>query len=176
MASTFQFIEDNGAVIGNPPRGTTRTFNRGEMNWKNSDSSTDAYSSFPITTGNASFTKYQAGLWTGTFNTISSAKFGPHTTGLFGAGLTLVASGTTGYVAPSTTTLAGAPYNVTQPTGIANFSITLVLNQNGPEFAASTTLSTSGYSNYLLTQLQTTSSAAAGDIALISGTLQWDES
>jgi hypothetical protein len=47
---------------------------------------------------------------------------------------------------------------------------------SGPENASpGATLSAAGYSQYLASQLQTTISAAAGDMATITETLQYDE-
>lgn len=88
MAATFDWQEDNGAATGNPNKGTTRTTARTEVNWKNIDDSTTAYSSSPITAGNNSYSKYQFGKFTGTFNQILSGLFA-HTATAFGTGLTL---------------------------------------------------------------------------------------
>src|SRR5579859_1126702 len=68
MAATFEFEEDNGAATGSPLKGTTRTGARTDVNWKNIDDSTTAYSSSPITAGNNSFDKWQFGHFSGTYN------------------------------------------------------------------------------------------------------------
>ncbi len=47
MAATFEFEEDNGTQTGSPLKGTTRTAARTEVNWKNIDDSTTAYSLRP---------------------------------------------------------------------------------------------------------------------------------
>ena len=109
MAATFEFEEDNGASTGSPAKGTTRTAARTEVNWKNIDDSTTAYSSNPITAGNNSYQKNQFGHFSGTFNQILSGLFA-HTATAFGTGLTLKgvpACSSDGtrylYVTPSTT-------------------------------------------------------------------------
>src|SRR5579872_374137 len=66
MASTQSFSEGNGASAA------TETTNRSEMNWKNIDDSTTAYSSSVVTAGNNSFSKAQALVFAGTWNSLSS--------------------------------------------------------------------------------------------------------
>ena len=174
MASLFSFGEDNGASTGSPATGLTRTWTRTESNWKAIDDSTTAYSSSPITAGNNSYSKYQFGVITGTFNQVSNGKFG-HTTGTFGAGLTLVAKVDSGYVTPATTALAGAT-NVTVPSGITQAAFTVTFAGNGPQYANASSMTVTGYTQYLITQLQTTTGASAGDTAQVTLTLQYDES
>src|SRR5258708_39800007 len=84
-AATFEFEEDNGASTGSPAKGTTRTAARTEMNWKNIDDSTTAYSSNPITAGNNSYQKNQFGHYSGTFNQVSAGLYA-HTAGTFPTG------------------------------------------------------------------------------------------
>jgi hypothetical protein len=177
MASTFQFCEDNGTGFGSPAHGAVRTSGRAECNWKNIDDSTTAYSASPVTAGNNSFGKYQYGAITGAFNQVSNGKWG-HTTGIFGAGLTLVTKITSGYTAPATTALAGG-IDITLSSGIASASQAVLFKATGPEASTGTTsLNTvgTGYTDYLVTQLQTTVAAAPGDTASITLTFQYDES
>lgn len=164
MASTQQWDEWNGA-------GKTRTQNRGECNWKNIDDSSTAYSSNPITAGNASFDKQQAVLFGGTFNTLSSLTYkvdnnAPAT------GLSVVAKViATTYTQPATTNLSGASAASTSGTA-ANF----VASTTDPYAAGVATLSASGYGQVYNTQLQTTGSAAPGDIPTVTITATWTES
>ena len=65
MAATFEFDEANGA-------GETVTHGKTKADWKNQDSTTDNYGSFPITDGNNSFEKWIYGHFSGTFNEISA--------------------------------------------------------------------------------------------------------
>lgn len=182
MAATFDWQEDNGTQTGSPAKGTTRTTGRTEVNWKNIDDSTTAYSSSPITAGNNSYQKNQFGKFTGTFNQISAGLFA-HTATAFGTGLTLKGvPACTGdgdrylYVTPSTTADTGLTTNMTSAIAIGS-GVAVCFGATGPEAtgkAASSTNATT-YSNFLTTQLQTTGSAAAGDTAQVTLTLQYNE-
>jgi hypothetical protein len=172
MSATFEWDESNGA-------GQTITHGRTEVNWKNIDDSTTAYSSSPITAGNNSFDKWQSGHFSGTFNSIASGLWA-HTAGAFGTGLTLkgAPSGASQltYATPSTTTNASLSVDMT--TAIAIGSGTAVFF--GPTSAntagkATSTTSNPAYTNYLTTQLQTTGSAAGGDTTTATITLQYAE-
>jgi hypothetical protein len=179
MAATFEFNEDNGAATGSPAKGTTRTTARTERNFKNIDDSTTAYSSSPITAGNNSYTKYQFGKFTGTFNQILNGKWSAHTApgGALATGLTLKGKVTSTYTTPATTTDSGisSPTDFTSAVAIGS-GLTVQFDTVGPEDASpSNTLSAAGYSQYLASQLQTSASASAGDMASITETLQYDE-
>jgi len=73
--ATFDWEEDNGAATGSPAKGTTRTTGRTEVNWKNIDDSTTAYTSNPISAGSNSFEKWIFGKFSGTYNTILNGFF-----------------------------------------------------------------------------------------------------
>lgn len=189
MAATYNWIEDNGAATGSPAHGTTRsgvgnTTYATDANWKNVDDCTNnsgtAYSSSPITAGNNSYIKYQGGKFTGTFNQISSGKgcANCNSAGAAGSatgtGLTIKSKVTSTYATPATTAIAGATDNsagtATSSGNAMNFSTT------GPEDASPTsTLSAAGYTQYLAHQLQTTTSAAAGDITTTYIGIQYNE-
>jgi len=166
MASTQTFSEGNGSNAG------TETTSRGEMNWKNVDDSTTAYSSSVITAGNNSFSKAQAIVFAGTWNSLSSLTVkvdnNAPATGLSIVGVVRSASFTpsassTGDGAMST---SGAAVNFTGTSWAT-------------AFAAGSSSSTAGgtlYTQPLRTQLQTTSSAAPGDIASRTFTWSWTES
>lgn len=181
-AATFEFEEDNGTAAGSPAKGTTRTAARTEVNWKNIDDSTTAYTSNSITGGNNSFQKNQFGHFSGTFNNILSGLFA-HTLTAFGTGLTLkgVPACTTGagpytYVTPSTTADTGLTTDMTTAISIAS-GVAVWFGATGPEATgkAATMATNPCYTNWLTTQLQTTSSAAAGDTAQVTNTLQYQE-
>lgn len=174
MAATFEYNEDNGAQTGSPLKGTTRNTAVTQVNWKNVDDVSTAYTASPITAGNNSFTKYQFGKFTGTFNQISAGLWA-HTAGTLGTGLTLKGIVTSTYATPSATTNAALTTNMTTAIAIGS-GAAVSFATSGPENASPTsTLSASGYSQYLATQLQTTTSAAAGDIGSITLTLQYNE-
>lgn len=166
MASSQSFSEGNGASAG------TETTNRAEMNWKNVDDSTTAYSSSVITAGNNSFTKYQAIVFAGTWNSLSALTVkvdnnSPAT------GITIHGAVVSTAATPSTTASGDG---LMSTTGAAvNFTGTTWATA----FAAGSSSSTAGgtlYTQPLRTQLQTTSSAAPGDIASRTFTWSWTES
>lgn len=168
MPATFSYSEDNGATAG-----ATRTASVTQVNWKNTNDVATAYTASPITAGANSFSKYQFGAFTGTFNQISSGKWA-HTAGTLGAGLILKGAVTSTYAQPLTTANAALSTDMTAITAIAsgaavNFATT------GPDGTAAATLSAAGFTQYLATQLQTTVSAVAGDTATVTLTLQYNE-
>lgn len=175
MAATYEWNEDHGTQTGSPLKGTTRSTAVAEVNWKNIDDSTTTYSSSPITAGNNSFTKYQFGKFTGTYNQISAGLFA-HTAGALGTGLTLKGTVTTTYATPSATTNAALTTDMTSVIAIGS-GLAVLFHATGPEGAGpATTLSSGGgYTQFLPTQLQTTGSAAAGDTATCTLTNQYNE-
>lgn len=182
MAATFDWQEDTGTQTGSPTKGTTRTTGVTDVNWKNSGVQGDAYSSFPITAGNNSFEKWQFGKFTGTFNQVLAGLFG-HTSTAFGTGLTLKGPpACTGdgdrllYTTPAATTNANLSTDMTTAIAIAS-GVAVCFGATGPEATGKATSMTTNpcYTNYLPTQLQTTSGAAAGDTATVTLTLQYQE-
>lgn len=169
MASTQTWSEGNGTNAG------TETTSRTDANWKNIDDSTTAYSSSPITAGNNSFSKYQAIKFGGTFNTLSSLTY-KVSSNAPGTGLSVVAAVITA-ASPATPTTTATGDSAASTTGTsANFIQTSTWTS---VFAAGT--STAGattpvYGQAYRTQLQTTSSAAPGDISTVTITATWTES
>lgn len=175
MAATFDWQEDTGTQTGSPLKGTTRTTGVTDVNWKNSGTQGDVYSSYPITAGNNSYIKYQFGKFTGTFNQISGGKFS-HTAGTLGTGLTLVSRiGDSIYLTPVTTAL-GSSTDITSITAIGS-GATVLFGATGPEAGSKASSSTNAttYSEYIATQLQTSGSAAAGDTATVTLTMRYLE-
>lgn len=174
MAATFEFNEDHGAQTGSPLKGTVRSTAVTEVNWKNIDDSTTAYSSSSITAGNNSYTKSQFGKFTGTFNSVGGGLFA-HTLGTLGTGLTLKGTVSSTYATPATATNAALTTDMTTAIAIAS-GLTVLFHTTGPEGASpSASIAAAGYSQYLHTQLQTTVSAAPGDTATVTLTLQYNE-
>ena len=183
MAAVFQWCEDNGAQTGSPLHGTTRngfgadTNYPTNVNWKNVDDRATVYSASPITAGNNSFQKYQYGKFVSGFNQISAGLFSAHTAGTspIGTGLTLKGTVTSTYATPNTTDRSfGTDFSSTVAIGSG---LAVSFSPTGPEATSdlATTLSAAGYTQYLATQLITTASAAAGDTASITSTLQYSE-
>lgn len=174
MAATFEFNEDNGAATGSPAKGTTRTTAVTQINWKTVDDVATSYTTAPITAGNNSMPKYQFGKFTGTFNQINSVLWA-HTAGALGTGCTLAGKVTSTYVTPATTALAGTT-DMSAITAIGS-GVAVSMSTVGPEGASPTaTLAAAGFTQYLATQIQTTSGAAAGDNASpVTLTLRYNE-
>lgn len=166
MASTQSFSEGNGT------NAATETTSRAEMNWKNVDDSTTAYSSSVITAGNNSYWKYQAIVFAGTWNSLSSLTVAVDNNAP-ATGISIVGGPKTSGVTPATTASGDSAFS-TGGTAV-NFTGT----SWATAFAAGTSSSTAGgtlYTQPIRTQLQTTSSAAPGDIATRTFTFQWTES
>ena len=116
MAATFNWCEDNGAQTGSPLHGTTRSQNSTpptDVSWKNTDdaktgSGGTLYSASPVVAGTNSFTKFQYGQFSGSFNQILNCKWSAHTSpaGALATGLTLKGVVTSTYATPSITTNA----------------------------------------------------------------------
>lgn len=177
MAATFAFKEDNGAATGSPTRGTTAGTTVTTCNWKNVDDATStAYSASPITAGNNSFGKYQWGAFSGSYNQVSAGLWSPHTAGSLGTGLTLVGKVSSTYATPATSALAGTT-DYTSITAIGAGAAVLFSTDGNPFTATPAASQTANptATQYLISQLQTTTSAAAGDIASVTLTLQYNE-
>lgn len=174
MAATFEFQEDNGAATGSPAKGTTRNTAVTQGNFKNIDDVASAYTSYPITAGQNSFDKKQFGRFTGTFNQISAGLWA-HTAGTLPTGCTLKGLVTSTYTTPSTTANAALTNDMSSPIAIGSGQ-TVLFSTTGPEAASPTsTLAAAGYSQYLVTQLQTLNTAPAGDIGSQTFTLRYNE-
>lgn len=182
MAATFEWNRDTGTQTGSPTKGTTRTTAVTDTNWKNTDTYGTAYSAAPITAGNNSFEIWNFGKFTGTFNQILAGLFA-HTATAFGTGLTLKGPpACTGdgdrllYTTPSASANANLTNDMTSAIAIGS-GVAVFFGATGPEATgkASSTTSNPGYTNYLTTQLQTSGSAAAGDTATVTLTLQYNE-
>jgi len=182
MAATFAFDRDTGTQTGSPTKGTTRSAGTTDTNWKNTDTYATAYSAAPITAGNNSYEIWNFGHFSGTYNQISAGLFA-HTATAFGTGLTLKGTpACTGdgdrllYTTPSTSANANLTTDMTSAIAIGS-GVAVFFGATGPEATgkASSTTSNPAYTNYLTTQLQTTGSAAAGDTATVTLTLQYNE-
>jgi hypothetical protein len=178
LSATFSFGEGNSTSTGSPATATHITtlgsINSGspynvaasDCNWKSVDDCTaasgTAYSAAPIQAGTNSFTKYQFGYFSGTFNQISSCVF-YHSAGVFGTGLTLKGTVTSTYATPSQSTNASLTTDMTAVVGSGS-GLAVNFSTTSPSAASPTsTLSASGYTMWLATQLQTTTASGPGD-------------
>ncbi len=182
MAATFEFNRDTGTQTGSPTKGTTRTTAVTDTNWKNTDTYGTAYTAAPITAGNNSFEIWNFGKFSGTFNQISAGLFA-HTATAFGTGLTLKGTpACTGdgdrllYTTPSATANTALTVDMTSAISIGS-GVAVFFGATGPEATGKAASMTTNpcYTNYLTTQLQTSGSAAAGDTATVTLTLQYNE-
>lgn len=161
MASTQTFVEFNGATPGTETAATT-------VNWKNiDDNTTTVYSAAPITAGTNSFIKYQSIKFGGTWNSLSglTTKIDANSA----TGLSWVAGNTTTYVQPAVTASGDAAWSTTS----LSHNLGTAASSASSVSLASTA---AGYSSYVRSQLQTTSSAAPGDTATRTVTYTWTES
>lgn len=179
MAATFQWGESNGTATGSPATGTSNFVGATDSNWKNIDDCTansgSAYTAFPITAGNNSFTKNQWGKFSGTFGSISSVLWA-HTAGTLGTGLTLKTVVTSTYTTPAASTNAALTTDSTSAISISSGAAVL-LSSVGPQGASPGSSSTANpcYTQFLASQLQTLSSSSSGDTASVTLTLQYSE-
>jgi hypothetical protein len=182
MAATFAFDRDHGTQTGSPTRGTTTSTGVTDVNWKNTDTEATAYSAAPITAGNNSYELWTFGHFSGTYNQISAGLFA-HTATAFGTGLTLKGTpACTGdgdrllYTTPATSANANLTTDMTSAIAIGS-GVAVCFSGTGPYNTGKATSTTANpaYTNYLTTQLQTTGSAAAGDTAQVTLTLQYNE-
>lgn len=177
MALTFEYDEDNLA-------GPTTTHGLTQTDWKNVDDTTTAPTASPIVVTNNSYEKWQFGHFTGTYNQIEAGLFA-HTVGAIGANITLkgfTAMGVDGdrelYTTPSTTTNANLSFT-DNPVIAITAGRAVFFGLTGPTSAGKAATLTTGppfWTNYLVTQLQTATGAAAGDITTVTLALRYDES
>lgn len=182
MVATCVWDEDTGTQTGSPLKGTTRTGNVTDVNWKNSGVQGDAYGSYPIIAGNNSFDKWQFLHFTGTYNQILAGLFA-HTAVAFGANLTLkgppamtVDGDNRTYRTPAATANANLTVDMTAVIAIGS-GVAMWFGATGPEATgkAATMATNPCYSNWLATQLQTAVGAAPGDTATVTLTAEYQE-
>lgn len=166
MAATATWYERNGAS------GSTTDTAVSDCDWKNTDDATASRASYPVTAGNNSYHKNNFIAFTGVFNQISNVLFA-HTAGTLGTGLTLKGKVTTTYTQGSTTAL-GSSTDITA-TSLITAGMTVTVGTSDPSSASSSSISAAGYTEFIVTQVQSTASAAAGDSGTVTLTVQYDE-
>lgn len=171
MSATTTWYEQNGTASGSPASGTQSTVT--SCDWKSIDDSTTPRANAPVQAGDYSYIKYNYLGFSGTFNQISAVKWA-HTSGTLGNGLSLVGKVTSTYATPTDSAMAGSS-DMTSPTGIAS-GATVLLGTSGPNDANPQASQTSScYTQYLVTQVQSTVAAAAGDSGQVTLTVQYNE-
>jgi len=164
MASTQTWVEGNGT------NAATLTESRSEINFKNVDDSTTAYTSSPITAGNNSFVKYQAIKFAGTWNSLSGLTY-KVSNNAPATGISIVGSVVSAGATPSTTALGDSAFSTSGLS--ANF-----VSSSTPYGAGSSSTTAGGtmYAQAFRAQMKTTSSAAPGDTPQVTFTATWTES
>lgn len=171
MAATTTWYEQNGTATGTPPAGTQSTIS--SCDWKNIDDSTTPRASSPVQAGSNSYAKYIYLGFSGTFNQISAVKFA-HTAGTLGTGISLKGKITSTYETPSTSAI-GSSTDITSTTAIGS-GASVLLSTTGPNGSNPSSSQTSAcYTQYIVTQVQTTNAANAGDSGSATLTVQYNE-
>lgn len=190
MAASGTFCQHFGTAANLPSNLGGSSFGNGgavtgitNMDWKNVDDYSTAYSSSPITAGNNSYDKYVFMVFTGSFNMITGIKFN-HTYNTLGtdmpAGFTIkaFASGSGLYRTPATTAYAALAYDLTS-TGSITTGIDVKVGGGHPAATGknSFTAANPAFTDYIGTQLQTSASVSPGDFSCGSAvwTLSWIE-
>lgn len=166
MAATATWYERNGAT------GSTIDTAVSDCDWKNTDDATASRASYPVTAGNNSYHKNNFIAFTGVFNQISNVLFA-HTAGTLGTGLSLKAKVASTYTRGVTTALAGST-DITSTSSISA-GMAVTVGTSDPVGATSSSITSAGYTEFIMTQVQSTSSAAAGDSGTVTLTVQYDE-
>jgi hypothetical protein len=172
MAATFQWSQ----TYGTSPGTVTDIGSSGNLfNFKDVDDATPSnYSSYPITASDTPNQGRSYEVWlrmhfTGTFNKIDNLQFWMSTDFSPNTGLTVYWKGNNvgSYQTPVKTdsTIATSTVPTSDP-GTANVSI-------GGSLAGN--LTSAGYSDYIVLQLDVATTAASGDTSLATFTGQYDE-
>lgn len=170
MAANTNWYEQNGSATGSPAHGTEHAIT--SIEWKSVDDTTTSRTVAPVMAGSNSYEKYIYLKFTGSFNQISNVRFA-HTAGTFGTGVALKGKVTSTYSTPSDASIPSA--SDMTPVSSASSGMTVGLSTTGPNGSASSSQTTTCYTQYLVTQLQTTGSASAGDTSSATLTVQYYE-
>lgn len=183
MAVTLFWCADYGTQTasdtanGGGFRGASRTTGISNLSHKNSEDPSVEYHTVPITASQNSYEIFAFAYASGSYNSISDGLF-QHVTGVPGAGLTykLFITGSGGYSTPATSTNALLTHTLNS-TGLISTGYALKWGIKGPEFTGKNSSSTGpdAYSEYIITQLQTSVSASAGDTSVQTYQIRWSE-
>jgi hypothetical protein len=172
MTAIAQWQEDNGTATGSPAKGATRN-NTNNVNWKSVDDTTTSPANATILAGTNSYPKYTFVKFTGTFNQLSMGRFA-HAGGSVSPNTKLVGLVTSTYTTPTRGALAGAK-DLSNPVSLDNGE-PVKFAPAGPEgTAVGDRLTMAGYTQYMVTQLQTTGSAQPGDTPELTLAFRWNE-
>jgi len=167
MAATFKFARTYGNAPGTVSSlgvsGNLANFGRHTV------AAASAYAAAPIPAGQRSLEVYLRGKFTGAFNKIDNFQFWRSTdfspsTGLF---IRWAPATPSAYATPTSALSKCVSAVPTSDPGTANVRINKALSGS---------LAASGYTDYIILQLATSSTAAAGDTSLATFTVNYDES
>lgn len=167
MAATLSMLQHNGAG----PTITSVGGSGNAWNYMTLDAATPAaYSANPITFGNNSYEVWLRAMFTGLFNEIRDLRMWMSTNFSPSTGLFLFFRGTQPwYLIPGTISSSVATSSMpTADPGTANISI-------GGNLSGSL-LTSSGMSDFIVTQLRTTTAAPAGDTSFATLSFSYSES
>jgi hypothetical protein len=169
MVATFSWVEYNA---NDTDTGVPTNLNLGSTNARDL-----APSTYPITVGTYSYSKWVRGLWTGSFTRIENLQFWMSASGTgYVTGEKLNCNATTGtydgtdtFSTPTTDAETAGGTMSAMPTadpGAANIGI-------GGSLTAS--LTSTGYSDFIIVQASIGATASAGAVQQKAFTLQYDE-
>ena len=158
MSATFGFSESNGVT----PTVTDAISN---LNFGSNDSCNLTPATYPVVAGNNSFHKAIRAKFASIGTSISNMLFWK-SAGTYVTGESIVAKNQASYVQPVDTALGGASA-VPTTSGTA----LTIHGANGTDLA----LTSNGYTEYILLQLQTTGSTPSGAVNQKTFTFQYDE-
>jgi hypothetical protein len=166
MSASFNWSQTVGA-----PAGTRQDLGSSGnlINFKNADSiGTSDYATYPVPAGSNSYEVWLQGHFEGVFNTIYDIRFWMSTDFSPNTGLVMRAKcNQQAYNQPTnaTSSIAASTISTSDP-GATNVSI-------GGSLTSS--LTTSGFTDYIVLQLQTTTAATAGDSSLATFSMSYIE-
>lgn len=166
MAATFSWAQSNGSSQVITILGSSGNLANFKGNFD--DATPSDYAAHPITAGQPSTELWLKTWISGTFNRVSGFRFWLSTPFSPATGLQIMWTGTqTTYLQPASVTSSIATSSIpTADPGTTNVSI-------GGNLSGS--LVASGYSDFIVMQLQTSTLAAAGDTSLSTVTLSYVE-
>jgi len=186
VAAIFTWCEDNGPAIGNPAHGFSRSRIPNppiNISWKSvDDAKTDiggtSYSSAPIQAGTNSFSKYHYGQFGGTYNRILNCVWSAHVEpeSALPPGLILKGVVTSQYQQPTQNHDNRLIEDFTDVLPI-DAGLPVGLSPIGPESPNHSPIldSGGGFTQYLVTQLQTLPNVRGGDTDEVTMMIQFDE-
>ena len=170
MAVVVEWYRDTGAKTGTPAKGAKREKIE-SISWSAVDSVTTASINAPVLAGDNSCSCYICAKFGGTFTRVGSVKIS-HEDGALPANTKLVGKVTSSYETPVTTALPGAE-DMSQPKSVDN-GAPMKLGAD-PSTANADVITSPGYTQWLATQIQTTSGAASGVSPALKLVLSWIE-